>query len=53
MLKEAGYIAEKREKWGERTVIIYELTSLGRERYDWFKKINEELFETDDWIMSD
>ena len=45
MLKEAGYISEERDAWGERTVIRYELTTLGRDRYDWFRKINSELFE--------
>jgi predicted transcriptional regulator len=49
MLKEAGYIVEKKEKWGGRTVIAYELTELGRERYNWFKSINSELFESDEW----
>jgi predicted transcriptional regulator len=46
MLQEAGYIIEKREKWGGRTVITLELTELGRERYNWFKRINSELFES-------
>ena len=45
MLKEAGYIFEKRDAWGERTVTTYELTPLGKDRYDWFRKINSELFE--------
>jgi len=45
MLKEAGYILEQRDAWGERTVIRYELTTLGKDRYDWFRKINSELFE--------
>jgi predicted transcriptional regulator len=48
MLKEAGYIDEKRENWGEREIIVYELTPLGRERYNWFRKINDELFMTCD-----
>jgi DNA-binding PadR family transcriptional regulator len=48
MLKEAGYIEEKRESWGEREIIVYELTPLGRERYNWFRKINDELFMTND-----
>jgi predicted transcriptional regulator len=30
MLKEAGYILEKRDAWGERTVITYELTALAK-----------------------
>jgi len=53
MLKEAGYISEKKDMWGERSVIIYEMTTLGKERYEWFMKINSELFETSDWMMSD
>jgi predicted transcriptional regulator len=50
MLKEAGYIEEKRLDWGERVVIAYELTPLGRARYDWFRTINDELFEADEWM---
>jgi hypothetical protein len=46
MLQEAGYIIETKEKWGGRTVITLELTELGRERYNWFKRINSELFES-------
>ena len=38
---------EVRDAWGERTVIRYELTTLGKDRYDWFRKINSELFEFD------
>ena len=53
MLREAGYISEKKDMWGERSVIIYEMTTLGKERYEWFMKINSELFETSDWMMSD
>jgi predicted transcriptional regulator len=53
MLKEAGYISEKKDMWGERSVIIYEMTPLGKERYEWFMKINSELFETSEWAMSD
>jgi predicted transcriptional regulator len=50
MLKDAGYIMEKREEWGEREVILYELTPLGRERYNWFRTINTELFAYSDKI---
>jgi predicted transcriptional regulator len=50
MLKEAGYILEKRENWGERVVIIYELTPLGKERYNWFNRINTELFKPNVWL---
>ncbi len=49
MLKDAGYVEEKREEWGAREVIVYELTALGRERYDWFKRINDELFVSNVW----
>jgi predicted transcriptional regulator len=50
MMKLAGYIEEKRADWGEREIIVYELTSLGRERYDWFRSINNELFTTNDMV---
>jgi predicted transcriptional regulator len=49
MLKDAGYILERRERWGERQIIVYELTALGRERYDWFRKIDAELFGQSGW----
>ncbi len=45
MLKKAGYITEEEGSWGERKVIYYKLTDLGRERYTWFQKINAELSE--------
>lgn len=45
MLKRAGYITEEEGEWGERKVIYYELTDLGRKRYSWFQKINAELYE--------
>lgn len=45
MLRDAGYIYERKELWGERNIIIYELTPLGRDRLEWFKKINTELFD--------
>jgi predicted transcriptional regulator len=50
MMKEAGYIREERENWGERFVIVYQLTPLGKERYDWFRKINGELFKSSEWL---
>lgn len=50
MLVNCGYISEKKEGWGERTIIVYEITSLGKDRYEWFKKISEELFESDDLL---
>jgi hypothetical protein len=43
-------ILGKREGWGERVVIVYELTDLGRGRYEWFKMINTDLFKSSDWI---
>ncbi len=50
MLREAGYITENRENWGERIVIVYELTPLGKERYNWFNRINTELFKPNEWL---
>jgi predicted transcriptional regulator len=50
MMKLAGYIEEKRVDWGDREIIVYELTSLGRERYDWFRMINNELFTIKDMV---
>lgn len=50
MLKEAGYIEEKRVDWGAREVIVYELTPLGRARFDWFRTLNEELFASNEWL---
>lgn len=48
MMKVAGYIEERRSDWGAREIIVYEMTPLGRERYDWFRKINDELFVSGD-----
>lgn len=45
MLTKAGYITEEEGTWGERKVIYYTLTNLGRKRYTWFQKINTELYE--------
>jgi predicted transcriptional regulator len=39
----AQYIAAHEEPWGERSIIIYETTPKGRERYEWFVKINAEI----------
>ena len=50
MLKDAGYIEEKRDYWGEREIILYEMTPLGQERYNWFRKINDELFVSSNGI---
>jgi predicted transcriptional regulator len=48
MMKVAGYIEEKRSDWGAREIIVYELTPLGQERYQWFSKVNDELFAAGD-----
>ena len=50
MLKESGYIEEKRVAWGAREVIVYELTPLGKARYEWFRTINDELFVVNEWL---
>lgn len=42
-MEKAGYIQSSEESWGERTIIIYTITPLGKERYHWFTKINSEL----------
>ncbi len=42
----AGYIDSYEEPWGERTINIYKTTEKGRERYEWFVKINTEMGET-------
>ena len=42
-MEKAGYISSHEEPWGERVRIIYEITPKGRERYEWFVKINIEL----------
>ena len=39
----AGYIRLYEETWGERIINIYDITKLGRERYEWFVKINAEV----------
>ncbi len=39
----AGYIRLFEETWGERIIKIYDITKLGRERYEWFVKINAEV----------
>lgn len=50
MLKDAKYIEEKKLDWGAREIITYELTPLGRARYEWFRTINDELFVEDSWL---
>ena len=42
-MEEAGYIKSHEEPWGERSRIFYKILPLGRERYEWFVKINSEL----------
>jgi len=42
-MEKAGYIVAHTEPWGERSIIIYETTPIGRERYEWFVKINAEI----------
>ncbi|MHA1689609.1 MAG: winged helix-turn-helix domain-containing protein [Promethearchaeota archaeon] len=42
-MEEAGYISSHEEAWGDRTIILYKITELGKERYEWFVKINLEL----------
>ncbi len=42
-MEKAGYIISHEESWGERKINIYEITQKGRERYEWFVKINTEL----------
>jgi predicted transcriptional regulator len=42
-MENAGYITSHSEAWGERTINIYEVTPKGKERYEWFVKINAEL----------
>ncbi len=42
-IEKAGYITSHQESWGARTIIIYAITPKGKERYEWFVKINAEL----------
>ncbi len=42
-MEQAGYIRTNEEFWGERKLTIYQITPMGRERYQWFVKINAEL----------
>ncbi len=42
-MEKANYIKSSEKTWGERTIILYNITDLGRERYEWFVKINAEL----------
>lgn len=42
-MEKAGYIKLHSESWGEREIFLYEITPKGKERYEWFVKINTEL----------
>ncbi|UYP46795.1 hypothetical protein NEF87_003080 [Candidatus Lokiarchaeum ossiferum] len=42
-MEKAGYITSQEEAWGERKIIVYHTTPTGRERYQWFVKINAEI----------
>ena len=42
-LENAGYIESREEPWGERVIIVYTITPLGRERHKWFVRINSEI----------
>ena len=42
-MEKAEYIQSRNEDWGERTIIIYDITQKGIERYEWFVKINAEI----------
>lgn len=42
-MEKAGYINASEESWGDRKITIYHITPLGKERFEWFVKINMEL----------
>ncbi len=42
-MEKAGYIQSHEEAWGDRTIILYDITPLGKERFSWFVKINSEM----------
>ncbi|NMC59177.1 MAG: hypothetical protein GYA51_07325 [Candidatus Methanofastidiosa archaeon] len=42
-LENANYIQRKEDTWGKRTVIYYDITEKGIERYKWFSEIDVEL----------
>ena len=42
-LENAKYVEKREEMWGERTIFVYTITALGRERHEWFVKINSEM----------
>ncbi len=43
LLENAEYIKRVEDTWGKRTVIYYDITEKGIERYRWFSKIDKEL----------
>ncbi len=42
-MEKAGYIETRTSYWGERELILYEITAKGKLRYSWFVEINTEL----------
>ena len=42
-METAGYISSEKTAWGEREITIYKTTDLGKQRYEWFSKINTEM----------
>lgn len=42
-MENADYIESHKEPWGEREITVYKITAKGKERYEWFVKINAEL----------
>lgn len=42
-MEKAEYISLNKEVWGEREINVYKITPKGKERYEWFLKINAEL----------
>ena len=42
-MEKAGYIFSEKKDWGEREITIYKTTELGKQRYEWFTKINTEM----------
>ena len=44
-LEKAEYIRTYEEEWGQRTISFIDITELGRQRYEWFLKINAELYK--------
>lgn len=42
-MEKAEYIRSRKEWWGERKITVYEITQKGKDRYQWFVKINAEM----------